>query len=73
MSEFISESDFSADDSIQDPDYNPSTSKRKRSLIEEPAVSVKKMCMNPPSYARKIIFRDEFYTEVEKVSIMYLC
>lgn len=69
MSENIFGSNFSADDSVEDLDYNPSTSKNKRSLIEESGPAIKKFCVNWLSYGRKIIFKDKFYTEVENVSL----
>lgn len=64
MSELISEIDFSDDNNIEDPDFDPTTNKRKRSLIEASEPAVKKVC----AYSRRIIFKDEFYTEVKKVS-----
>lgn len=65
MSENIFESDFSADDSTEDPDFNPSTNKRIRLSNKEAGGALKK---HTPSDARKIIFKAEFYTDVQKVS-----
>ncbi|XP_050339934.1 uncharacterized protein LOC126766125 isoform X3 [Bactrocera neohumeralis] len=69
MSVHVSETDFSADDSIEDLDFNTTGSKRKSSLSAKSGPALKKVRVN----SQKIIFKEEFYTEVEKISDKTTC
>ncbi|XP_039956443.1 uncharacterized protein LOC120772101 isoform X2 [Bactrocera tryoni] len=69
MSVHVSETDFPADDSIEDLEFNTTGSKRKSSLSAESGPALKKFCVN----SQKTIFKKEFYTEVEKISDKTTC
>lgn len=70
MSLIFDESDFSADDSVADPEFIPEKASRKRRLDrDEPSTSKVARLHDLPSSS---IFCSEFYTDIKQVCA-YIC